>query len=265
MNYRRIELDRQLRKRIERIFFWSLVLFLIFSFFARNNFKSVKSPSPELFSEPIRSELEDSSPIEFSREGFEFTLTPLYEYEMSALVVNRLDYRWFSLTRASEAFPMDLCVTWGQNVKNGSYRHRSVNFRQDFRFCFGNWSNEAKFRWAEVSNNHLIIKDENILRKAMTISEGDQIRLKGKLVNVKAENKDGNLGKYEAQISNWNSSVELGDSGAGACEVVLVEELEIIKKANPFFFYGFQFGSYLLIAFITWKIAGFFSEIIRKK
>jgi hypothetical protein len=38
---------------------------------------------------------------------------------------------------------------------------------------FGNWSNEANFSWAEVSNNHLVIMDEKILKKALSVVEGD--------------------------------------------------------------------------------------------
>lgn len=257
--------NQQRNKKLERVFFWSLVLFVIFSFFARNNFKSVHSPNKELFNEPVRSELNDKSPIEFSQDGFAFTLTPLYGYELSALVVNRFDYGWFSLTRAENVFPIDLCVTWGDNVRKGSYLHRSVGFRQDSRFCFGNWNRDANFSWTEVSNNHLVIKDREIRKKAMSIVEGDQVRLKGKLVNVKAENVDGKLGKYENQLSNWNSSVKLGDSGAGACEVIFVEELEIIKKANPMFFYGFQIGLCILAIVIFWKIGIFFYELWRGK
>ena len=110
-----------------------------------------------------------------------------------------------------------------------------------------------------------MIEDEAIRKKAMSIVEGDQIHLRGKLVNVKAENMDGNLGKYENQISNWNSSVKLGDSGAGACEVIFVEELEILKKGNPFFFHGFKFALYALLSIIFWKVGVFFYEIWREK
>jgi len=255
-----IEKRRKARKikKIERIFFWSLVVFVIFSFFARNNFKSVELPNPELFNEPVKSKLLSSEVIEFSQDGFRFTLTPLYEYEMSALVVNRFDYTWFSLTRANSAAPMDLCVTWGENVRTGAYRHPSVSFRQDFRFCFGNWELGSNFKWAEVSNNHLIIEDPEIRKRALSIVEGDQIRLKGKLVNMKAENEDGNPGKYEDQMRNWNSSIRLGDSGAGACEVIFVEELEIIEKGNVFYREGFKVSLGLLLLFIVWKVIEFF-------
>ncbi len=265
INYIEAKFKNKLRERIERTLFWLLAVFLVVSFFARNNFKTVKHPNPDLFNEPERSSLLNNTPIEFSKDSFNFVLTPLYEYEMAALVVNRLDYTWFSLTRAESAMPMDLCVTWGENIKNGLYRDSSVHFRQDHRFCFGSWGRESDFSWAEVSNNHLVIENEAIRKKALSIVEGDQIRIKGKLVNVAVENTDGKLGKYEAQIGNWNSSIKLGDNGAGACEVVFVEDLEIIKKGNPIFFYGFKISLFLLIIFVSWKIILFFWEILRNK
>ncbi len=265
IDYVEKKFQQRLKNKIEKFLFWSLVIFVIISFFGRNNFRTVKNPDPALFEEPKKSALLDSELIEFSEDGFDFILTPLYEYEMSVLVVNRFDYTWFSLTRADSAIPMDLCVTWGDNVENGAFRHSSVSFRQDFRFCIGSWERGANFSWAEVSNNHLIIKDPDIRKKAMSIIEGDQIRLKGKLVNLKAENKNGKTGKYEAQTRNWNSSIKLGDSGAGACEVILVEDLEIIKKGNPIFFYGFKISSLMLAIFVGWKIILFFWEILRNK
>jgi hypothetical protein len=265
VDYTENNFNRRRNKKMERIFFWSLVLFLFFSFFARHNFKSVSSPDSELFGEPVKSQLSDDKKIQFSQDGFAFTLTPLYEYEMSALVVNKLNYERFSLTRSDNIFPVDLCLTWGENVKSKAYRHKSIGFRQDARFCFGYWSSEASFSWAEVSNNHLVIKDQEIRKKVMSIVEGDQIRLKGKLVNVEAKNIDGKLGKYESQLSNWNSSVKLGDSGAGACEVIFVEDLEIIKKGNPLFFYGFQVALWIFLLFVFYKIIKFFHELWIKK
>lgn len=100
-----------------------MVFSFIFSlfFFARNNFKSVKSPEPEIFTPPVRSNLSDHTPITFSQNGFDFVVKPLYEYEMSALVLNRIDYTILSLTRTSEVFPVDLCLTWGENIKSGAY------------------------------------------------------------------------------------------------------------------------------------------------
>ncbi len=110
-----------------------------------------------------------------------------------------------------------------------------MKFRQDMRFCFGNWDNSSGFKLSEVSNNHLVIENEALREKAFSINEGDQIRIKGKLVNVKVVNLDGKLEKYESKSLSRNSSVKLGDSGAGACEVIYVEELEVIKKSNTFF------------------------------
>lgn len=263
IDYSEVKFKSQESKKIERIFFWSLVFFVVFSFFARNNFKSVKEPNPELFNKPVKTKLVDNSLIEFSQNGFDYEVKPLYEYEMSALVVNKMDYTILSLSRTSSVFPVDLCVTWGNNLKSGAYRHPSVGFHQNFRFCFGDWSDSSGFRWHEVSNNHLVIKDESLRKKALSINEGDQVRIRGKLVNVHVQSSDGSLQKYESESSSWNSSTKLGDSGAGACEVIYVEDIEIIKKGNSIFHYGFKIGAALLLSFVVWKVFGFFFELSR--
>lgn len=250
-------------KKINSFIFFVLLGVLIITFFTRNNYKNVKNPDSQLFKEPIQEKVIDSMPIEFQKDGYEFILTPLYEYEISALVVNRFDYTRFSLQRTDSVFPLDLCVIWGDNVKNGVYKDKSLTFRQDARFCWGMWGRDLNFNWGEVSNNHLVIKDELLKKKAFSISEGDQVYIKGKLVNVEAENIDGNLGDYESQLSNWNSSVKRGDSGAGACEIIYVEELEILKKANPISFYAFKISFWLLIVFVFWRFLVFFYEMFR--
>ena len=52
------------------------------------------------------------------------------------------------------------------NVKNGIYREKSLHFRQDGRFCWADWSHQTNFNWGEASNNHLVIKDDLLRKKA---------------------------------------------------------------------------------------------------
>lgn len=236
---------------------------VVVTFFTRNNFKTVKNPRAELFNEPIQTNIENPELIKFHKDGYDFTLTPFFDYEMNALVVNRFDYTWFSLQRTDSAFPLDLCVTWGKNIESGAYLDRSLHFRQDGRFCYANWSYASGFDWGEVSNNHLVIKDDVLQKKAFSISEGDQVRIRGKLVSVEAKNADGQLEKYESSLSKWSTSTTRGDSGAGACEVIYVEELEILEKANPISYYGFWIGLWLLLAFVAWRVLAFFWEMVR--
>jgi len=87
---------------------------------------------------------------------------------------------------------------------------------------------------------------------------GDQIKIKGKLVNIQAKlaNKPG---PYDI---TWNSSLSRQDTGAGACELIYVEQAEILKKANVISRTLFRFSSYALLFLITWKIINFIRELI---
>ena len=88
----------------------------------------------------------------------------------------------------------------------------------------------------QVSNNHLVIDSEKIEKKINQLSVGDQIKIKGKLVNVHAENL-GKPGKYDPKLFEWNSSTKREDTGGGACETIYIEDIEIIKKGNAISYY----------------------------
>ncbi len=248
-----------------RWIFLILLITMAITFFTRNNHRSVENPLSVLFDEPQQTKIEQAENIKFEKDGFSYDLEPLYEYEINGLVVNRFDYTWFSLTRTDNVFPIDLCMTWGNNIKNGTYRDRSVDFRQNGRWCFANWGPDINFDFDEVSNNHLVIDDKQIEKLAFSINEGDQIRIKGKLVNVEAENVDGESQKYEPTLSSWRSSTNRDDSGGGACEVIYVEELEILQKGNFISFWLFKISFWGLIIFVGWKILVFFWEVFRGK
>lgn len=59
--------------------------------------------------------------------------------------------------------------------------------------------------------------NDSILEKIEDVDVGEKVVLKGYLVNV-SKNKEG-------QVLNLSSSLTRKDTGAGACEVFLVEEV----------------------------------------
>jgi hypothetical protein len=86
-----------------------------------------------------------------------------------------------------------------------------------------------------------------------SIQTGDQVKIRGKLVNV-----DGTLigeaWKYEGTKTIWQTSISRDDTGAGACEVLYVEEIEILQRGNLIYrwLYSISFGGILI--FILLKI-----------
>ena len=165
-----------------------------------------------------------------------------------------MDYRLFSISKIDSAFPFDVCLVWGSNISRGLHRDRRIKFSQDCRWCWAYWTGDANFNLNELSNSHLLIDSNEGLKLLKSIGLGDQIRIRGKLVNVKAKL----IGKKGAPDMTWNTSVSRTDSGAGACEIIYVEEAEILRQANVIPRILFRFSCYGLLLFVAWKVVSFF-------
>lgn len=236
-----------------------LVFFAVFAvtFFTRNNSRGVREIAPEVLRQPVQRKIYAAEIIRFTRYGFSYEVKPLYEYVINALIVNKMYYRLFSIYNYDKVFPMDLCLIWGSNVESGVFRNKSVKFSQDCRWCWAEWFGNVNFNLDEMSNNHLLLNNPKLERKIKTLVIGDQIKIKGKLVNVKA-NLVGKPGRFDEKNLTWNTSTTRTDSGAGACEVIYVEDLQILKKSNVISYYLFHISLYGLLALIIWSIFRFF-------
>jgi len=242
---------------VKKYLFLFLLLILAITFFARNNYRSVKDISPELLAQPRQQKAGNAPLIRFKKGGYSFELTPLYDYEVSGLIVSKMNYKIFSLGKFEKVFPYDLCMIWGSNVSGGLYKNNSLKFSQDCRWCYVQWFGDVSLNWEEFSNNHLLISDPAIERKAGSLVVGDQVNIKGQLVNVKATL----ISKpdiYDASEYAWNSGVEKSGSGAGACKVIYVQDINILKKANVVASFLFRVSFYGLIILIIYKLFNFF-------
>ena len=243
-----------MKTAVRKYLFWGLLCVLGVTFFTRNDLKGVAEVAGPVLQEPLQTPLLYPKSIQFTRNGYVYDLTPVYGYEINALVVGKMDYWRFSMDKFDLVFPADLCLIWGSNARRQLYRDSGVKFSQDCRWCWVSWNRDVKFNLSEMSNNHLLINDKEVWAAVKEIVRGDQVRIAGKLVNVKAQPVDNPL----SSPITWNSSVSRTDTGAGACEVIYVEKIEIIKKANIAARSLFRLALYGLIGLIAWNIFDFF-------
>lgn len=236
---------------INRPLFLILSVILIITYFSRNNYKSVNNISPEVVKEPLQKECINKSLIKFTKDDISYEITPLYDYELSGLVVHKMDYRWFSLNKIDNTVPWDLGIIYGSNVKNKVYQAKTIHFTQDYRFCLVRWSENLEFNFDEFTNNHLVVNDGYIEKILQSICAGDQVKIIGKLVNIKAQTP---RGEY-----TWQSSTTRKDREGGACEVIYVQSIKILEKGNPLSYYMFQFCFYALILLALINIISFFA------
>lgn len=234
---------------------------LITTFFLKDNYRFVENINPVLLSEPKQTAASDKT-INFTKDDYNYELTPVANYEINALVVHKMDYRIFSIYKTDSVFPVDLCLLWGENVKNKVYQNKNLKYSQDSRFCFFRWSGNVKFNSDEISNNHLVVADENILHQIDKIRPGDQVKISGKLVNVDAK-KVNPQDKNEPQEIKWQTSTTRTDAGAGACEIIYVEKVDILTPANQLARFAFTVSLWGLAIVALWSILVLFWPVKR--
>jgi hypothetical protein len=215
---------------IDRIFksvFAISLLACIYLFFHKDELPGASFYDLEQLGEPVQKKTRQES-FSTRANDQEYLITPIYDYELDGVVVSYHDADDFTdithYRRWKDFLNLrDLCVVWGSNVASGVYR--DMEFHNGTWTCWYSWPNSEvrdRFDETQLSNNHVLIDDENIKRKLMQAEPGDHIRLKGMLVTY---SNPGN-GFYRG------TSTTRTDTGNGACETIYVTGFELVKKAN---------------------------------
>jgi hypothetical protein len=168
--------------------------------------------------EPSQIQCTSNEPIIKKNEDGEFTITPVAEYKIAAIMVSRKRYHdgW-----RAEIAPVDLALAWGK-LADPEY-DKYITYSQSDRWYFYGYKSESPFNNSYViphsANNHIIPADENIYKAIKTIKKKQKVILEGFLVNVK--------GLYKGENFWWNSSLKRTDSGDGSCELFYVKKVRI--------------------------------------
>lgn len=162
--------------------------------------------------EPKQSPLpEESLPVKFK----DVIIKKLADYNIRARVLSTRRY-WMGPT--SDLFPYDVAVGW-KEMSDTSVLEK-LNISQANRFYFYQWHESASLDADLLSKNsanmHLIAATPYIEKKIKYLRKGNLIHLTGQLVAVNF--KDG---------SEIKSSLSRDDTGSGACELMLVNAIEV--------------------------------------
>ena len=204
------------------------IFLLIVSHYFGSKLPAIERITYDIENSSPQQNLATKDPFELKYEGDTYVIEPLAEYQIAGLVVTHNHIiPWFELSRNEHSVNIkDICIIWGDNVKSENYREIS--------YWSGPWTCHIKpksqrafqeFHPHQLSNNHLLSDDPEVLEKINQIQLGDQVFLEGYLVNYHPKN----MPQY-----NRRSSLIREDSGDGACEVLYVKHLKIIKKGHPF-------------------------------
>jgi hypothetical protein len=160
-------------------------------------------------------------------KGYTYTLTPRAVYDISGLVVSQ--HRGDALVnighKADPGNIKDVCVVWGEAITNSAYqkmRYVSGEFT-----CSFTWSGglTPPFSLEKISNNHLIPADPAVARRIRAIRIGDQVRMKGLLVDYTVTDKG-------REIFTRRTSLTRSDTGNGACEILYVTEISVVREGS---------------------------------
>lgn len=159
---------------------------------------------------PLQRELGVEAPA-FEKNGFR--ARALASFELEARVIRSKSYCCFGADRLA---PVDVVFGWGGMSDEAVLARLDV--AQSGRFYFWRYEGTAPIPRREIetssANMHLIPATGAVEKKIRSLRAGQVVSLKGYLVEVRG---DGGF--------TWRSSLTREDTGAGACELIWVEEL----------------------------------------
>ena len=136
-------------------------------------------------------------------------------FELTARVLSRADYSWDD---GAKLVPVDLALGWGR--MSDSAVLAQVDISQSGRF----------YRWhvkdfpiprreieTSSANMHMIPADADVKNQLEQVRAGEVVHLEGFLVDASRP------GGW-----HWNTSMSRDDTGAGACELIYVERVDVV-------------------------------------
>ncbi len=153
-----------------------------------------------------------ANPPQFQKKGY--TLTALARFDLTARVLGVEHYQF---DREADLVPVDLVFGWGPMSDSAVLSKLTIS--QGGRFYY--WRTDdfpIPQREIEVNsaNMHLIPATPAVEKQLKRARTGSIVQLSGYLVEARA-----------ADGWRWVSSLTREDIGAGACELIWVEQLEM--------------------------------------
>lgn len=168
--------------------------------------------------EPTQVDIKSEEIIHSGSKG-DVGLWPRAEFEVTGVVKSKKKYSDFT----SQISEYDLVIAWGE-LNQGkidsfikySQKDRLYNYEYDAS-CPVNDDYISR----HSTNINVIHKNDDILNKIKDIKEGDQVRLKGTLVDVDF--------KEDTIVSLWKTSKTRDSRGEGSSEIMYVEEVSVVN------------------------------------
>ena len=149
-------------------------------------------------------------------ERGEFHLRPRADFSATVRILRREDY---SVGALAKLVPTDFAVGWGP--MSDSAVLADVEISQGNRFYYWrtrNWPIQRADIETHSANWHVIPENASVSSALDRLRAGSVVELRGQLVDI--EGGDGGM----------RTSLTRGDTGAGACEILLAESVRITEE-----------------------------------
>ncbi|WP_439638260.1 hypothetical protein [Nevskia sp.] len=163
---------------------------------------------------PLQTALDGDADASFEARGW--TLKPLAAFTLQARVLSRENYRFDAI---ASLVPTDLALGWGRMSDSAVLDQIEISQRGRFFYWrVRQFPIPEREIIASAANMHLIPADDAVADTLAAVRVGQVIGLRGRLVEARAPNG-----------LTMRSSLRRDDSGAGACELIWVEALEVLQ------------------------------------
>jgi len=167
-------------------------------------------------SAPVQKDLSSQDRFQMERSGYQLTAVAAFEVEGLVLAAKR-----YRSGREADLSPVDLALGWG--VMSAHDYLAQMKIWQSRRFYWWRYPSGTSVDNSTVignsSNMHMIPANDEIEAALKDVREGDVVRIAGHLVNAR-----------HADGWRWNTSTRRTDTGAGACEIILVASVGVMGR-----------------------------------
>ena len=145
-----------------------------------------------------------------------YQITPLEPFEMHARVLSSKHYR---SDKEADLVPVDLALGWGPMADLSiSNQVRVAQSNRWYHWQVESFPIPRREIETNSANMHLIPANPAIAEAIQSVKTGQMVRFTGDLVEV----------VDPAKGWRWKSSLTRNDTGAGACELVLVKSFSVL-------------------------------------
>jgi len=203
-------------KSVLNLIFLVLLILNIYSCRKKNELPAYSAFPEAAFKNPIQTPTK-RSPFPAEIEGQKYPIKPLFDYQISGMVVSCGFSKNLAEYRNDKLNIMDAGIIWGGNLDPSIYKH--IKFHTNGVWLKAQTKEQTvweRLNLTQLSNNHLLCTDPLLVKPIKSLKRGDVVSIKGCL----------------ASYSERTSSISRSDIGASACEIIWVDEFSILQDGT---------------------------------